>query len=216
MYRQTESTKTDMDVEFNEEFCIGKKFASVEQMKANVKTFGEKHDIVFSISKSTPSKGQYVYICKHGVYKRDKIDDKSIEKKYKKKSTQKFGCPAYIKVYNLITLNAMGINNVIKKDIQNIQALFPKDDNRKEMYSLIKNLEDLNYIVRIQVKATVENISCGKKVVKKTVVYVYPFEYTIQAIIYACKDLFIYPLSTIFTIVDSPHGPPLVTIAVVT
>jgi hypothetical protein len=47
----------------------------------------------------------------------------------------------------------MGINNVIKKDVQNIQSLFLKDDNGKEMYSLITGLESLNYIVRIQVKS---------------------------------------------------------------
>jgi hypothetical protein len=89
---------------------LEKKFASAEQMKATVKTFGKKYNMVFSVSKSTPSKGQYVYICKHGGYKRDKNtkdEPADIEegsgKKYKK-STQKFGCPAYIKLYNLIII----------------------------------------------------------------------------------------------------------------
>ncbi|KAG2232112.1 hypothetical protein INT48_006789, partial [Thamnidium elegans] len=41
---------------------------------------------------------------------------------------------------------------LLKKDIQNIQALFLKDDDGKVMYSLITNLENLNYVVRIQVK----------------------------------------------------------------
>lgn len=131
MYRQTESTKTNMSTEFNEEFRIGKKFASAEQMKASVKTFCKKYNIVFSVSKSTPSKGQYSYICKHGGYKRDKItkavsDDtnealkeksnKIIGKKYKK-STQKFGCPAYIKIYNLtVTENDVEHNHEISQD----------------------------------------------------------------------------------------------------
>lgn len=48
----------------------------------------------------------------------------------------------------------MGIKNVIKKDIQNIQSLLFKDDDKKEMYSLITNLERLNYIVKIQVKSS--------------------------------------------------------------
>ena len=41
---------------------------------------------------------------------------------------------------------------MIKKDIQNIQTLFLKNEDGKEMYSLITHLEDIGYVVRIQVK----------------------------------------------------------------
>lgn len=58
-------------------------------------------------------------------------------------------------------MQALGITNVIKKDIQNIQALFLKDDDGKEMYSLITNLESLNYTVRIQVKNNNDHIING-------------------------------------------------------
>lgn len=45
----------------------------------------------------------------------------------------------------------MNVTNVIKKDIQNIQTLFLKNVDGKEMYCLINHLESLNYVVRIQV-----------------------------------------------------------------
>lgn len=48
---------------------------------------------------------------------------------------------------------AWNIKNIIRKDIQNIQTLFLKNEDGKEMYSLISYLESLNYVVRFRVDA---------------------------------------------------------------
>jgi hypothetical protein len=50
----------------------------------------------------------------------------------------------------------LDITNIIKKDIQNIQTLFLKNEDGKEMYSLINYLENLDYVVRIQVNSSHE------------------------------------------------------------
>ena len=50
----------------------------------------------------------------------------------------------------------MDIRNVIKKDIQNIQTLFLRNEDGKEMYSLIVFLEQAGYDVIIQVKPNQE------------------------------------------------------------
>lgn len=49
-------------------------------------------------------------------------------------------------------MKALNVTNIIKKDIQNIQTLFLKNDEGKEMYSLITFLESVGYTVRIQVQ----------------------------------------------------------------
>lgn len=48
-------------------------------------------------------------------------------------------------------MKALGVTNVLHKDIQNIQTLFLKNENGREMYSLLNYLENLNYVVRVQV-----------------------------------------------------------------
>lgn len=48
----------------------------------------------------------------------------------------------------------MGIKNVVKKDIQNIQSMFLKDEDGKDMYFLIRDLESLGYAVRFQVNGS--------------------------------------------------------------
>lgn len=53
-------------------------------------------------------------------------------------------------------MKALNIKNIIKKDIQNIQSLFLKNDNGKEMYSLITYLESMEYVIRIQVNSEQE------------------------------------------------------------
>lgn len=50
----------------------------------------------------------------------------------------------------------MEIKNVIKKDIQNMQTLFFKSEDGKEMYDLIEFLENLNFVVRFQVNSKKE------------------------------------------------------------
>ncbi|KAG2195514.1 hypothetical protein INT47_002710, partial [Mucor saturninus] len=54
------------------------------------------------------------------------------------------------------TLKALNVKNIIKKDIQNIQSLYLNDNGGKEMYSLITELENLGYVIRIQVKENQE------------------------------------------------------------
>lgn len=53
-------------------------------------------------------------------------------------------------------MKALGITNVIEKDIQNIQTLFLKNEDGKEMYALINHLESLDYVVRVQVNSNHE------------------------------------------------------------
>lgn len=46
----------------------------------------------------------------------------------------------------------LNIHNFIKRDIQNIQTWFLKNDEGKEMYAMIRKMEIAGYAVRIQVK----------------------------------------------------------------
>lgn len=50
----------------------------------------------------------------------------------------------------------LGITNIIKKYIQNIQTLFLKNEDGKGMYSIITQLENYGHIVRTQVKPNQE------------------------------------------------------------
>lgn len=53
-------------------------------------------------------------------------------------------------------LNSIGVTNIIKKDIQNIQniqTMFLKDSSGREMFSMINYLESVGYTVRIQVNS---------------------------------------------------------------
>ncbi|KAG2193120.1 hypothetical protein INT47_003111 [Mucor saturninus] len=61
------------------------------------------------------------------------------------------------RIYSLLSnLESFECKRYHQKDIQNIQSLYLNDNGGKEMYSLITELENLGYVIRIQVKENQE------------------------------------------------------------
>ena len=141
MFSQTRRVRDDIFAEFDVQFAKGKQFPSTTEMKNCILAFGKKYNVVFSIKYSKPSNGEYSYICKHGGFKRETgnkseileeveeeeivgeektvKEEKPVEEKKKKykKSTQKFECPAFIRMYNLrITGTQKEHNHPISQD----------------------------------------------------------------------------------------------------
>lgn len=154
-----------MYAEFNELFKIGKCFESVTTLKATIKSFGGKYNVVFSVEDSHPKRGQFLFICKHGGLKRDTLStigdsekedievidltvengatnqengETAVKKRYRK-NTQKHECPAYIRLSSLTVKAAHpGHDHPIPQDFKTY-AIYRKQSPEimEKIYSIL-------------------------------------------------------------------------------
>lgn len=129
MFSQNKVNRNNMLADFQAKFAIGRRFKTRDELSSTILAFGKAHNVIFSIKDSHPSKGQFVYNCKHSGVKRSEkkesevadimITEKKTEddKKPYKKSTQKLGCPAFINVYDYVVKNTeMTHNHPVSQD----------------------------------------------------------------------------------------------------